>query len=113
MLLREMFSPIGAPKPEKDETDWADDLHYYIDNNDNLLNQYFFPAVKKHKEYAGHPKVFTVYIKPIEKCLGHYCNDFDIQDRETKFPKELIISLAKRFATEQARFIDKGDYEAS
>ncbi len=110
MLLREMFSPIGAPKPEKEEVDWLDDLHFFIDNDDQMLNQYFFPAVKKHKEHAGHPEVFKVYIKPIQHCLDHYCQKFDITDREQKFSKDKIIALAKRFAEEQSKFIEKGDY---
>lgn len=111
MLLREMFSPIGAPNPEKDEVDWLDDLHFFIGNNDKMLSQYFFPAVKRHKEYKDHPQVFKVYIKPIERCLDSYCQEFDITDRAAKFPKEKIIELAKRFAQEQTKFIEKGDYE--
>ena len=42
MLLREMWSAIGAPKQDQEEIDWIDDLHFYIDNNDQLLNRYFF-----------------------------------------------------------------------
>jgi hypothetical protein len=111
MLLREMWSAIGAPKQTQDEIDWLDDLHFYIDNNDHLLNQYFFPAVKKHKENKNNPNVFKVYIRPIENCLNQYCEEFDIQDRQEKFPKGKIIDLAKRFAQEQDKFIEKGDYE--
>ncbi len=113
MLLREMFGYYGAPNPEQEEVDWLDDLHYYIDNNDQMLNQYFFPAVKKHAEHQGNPEVFKVYVRPIEQCLDHYCKEFDISDRAEKFPKEKIIELAKRCAEEQSKFIEKGDYETS
>lgn len=106
-----MFSPIGAPKEDQDEVNWLEDLHFYIDNNDKLLNQYFFPAVKRHKEHQGNPNVFKVYIRPIERCLDSYCQEFDINDRAEKFPKEKIIELAKRFAQEQSKFIEKGDYQ--
>jgi hypothetical protein len=111
MLLREMWSAIGAPRKDEEEVDWLDDLHFYIDNNDELLNQYFFPAVKRHKEHQGNPNVFKVYIRPIERCLDSYCNKFDINDRNQKFPKEKIIDLAKRFAEEQEKFLEKGDYD--
>ena len=111
MLLREMFSPIGAPKQDQEEIDWLDDLHFFIDNNDKMLDQYFFPAVKRHKEHQGNPNVFKVYIRPIERCLDHYCEKYDINDRAEKFPKEKIIELAKRFAEEQSKFIEKGDYQ--
>lgn len=111
MLLKEMFSPIGSPKKDEQEIDWLDDLHYYIDNNDQMLNQYFFPAVKRHKQHKGNPNVFKVYIRPIEKCLSHYCDEFDIEDREQKFAKEKLIDLAKRFATEQEKFLQQGDYD--
>ncbi len=112
MLLREMWSAIGAPKQDQQEIDWLDDLHFYIDNNDKLLNKYFFPAVEKHKQYKDHPQVFKVYMRPLESCLECYCEEFQIEDREQKFPKEKLIELAKRFATEQSQYIDKGDYEA-
>ncbi len=111
MLLREMWSAIGAPKDDQQDIDWLDDLKFFIDNDDAMLNQYYFPAVKRHKEHQGNPNVFKVYIRPIENCLNHYCEKFDIQDKEEKFPKEKLIDLAKRFAFEQEKFLEKGDYQ--
>lgn len=111
MLLKEMFSPIGAPKEVEDDIDWIDDLKFFIDSDDDILSQYFFPAIKKHKEYQKHPQVFKLYIKPIQSAADHYCSKFDIQDRSEKFPKEKLIDLAKRFAEEQEKHMDKGDYE--
>lgn len=111
MLLKEMWSAIGAPKEDDQEVDWLDDLKFFIDNDDKMLSQYFFPAIKRHQEHKGNPNVFKVYIRPIERCLDHYCDKFEIEDREEKFPKEKLIDLAKRFAEEQEKHIDKGDYE--
>jgi len=112
MLLKEMWSAIGAPKQNQDEIDWLDDLRFYIDNNDTLLNKYFFPAVEKHKQYKDHPQAFKLYIRPVERCCEQYCNEFQIDSKSDKFPKEKLIELAKRFATEQGQFIQRGDYEA-
>ncbi len=42
---------------------------------------------------------------------GHGYYKFDIQDREEKFPKDKLIDLAKRIATEQEKFLEKGDYD--
>jgi len=64
MLLREMFSPIGAPKDDQQEIDYLDDLKFFIDNDSKMLDQYFFPAVKRHREHRGNPQVFKVYIRP-------------------------------------------------
>ena len=111
MLLNEMFSAIGAPKEQEQDIDWLDDLKFYIDNDDTMLNRHFFPAVKRHKEHMGNPNVFKVYIRPIEHCLNHYCEKYDIQDREEKFPKDKLIDLAKRIASEQEKHLEKGDYE--
>jgi hypothetical protein len=111
MLLREMFSPVGAPHEEQQDIDWMDDLKFFIDNNDTMLNQYFFPAVKKHKEHKGHPDAYKIYVRPIEHCMGHYCKKFDIDKPEEKFPKEKLIDLAKLFATEQEKHIEHGDYD--
>ena len=111
MLLREMWSAIGAPKDDTQDIDWLDDLKFFIDNDDAMLNQYFFPAVKRHKEHQGNPRVFKVYIRPIETCLDHYCEKYDIDDREKKFPKEKLIDLAKLIAGEQEKYLQKGDYD--
>ena len=111
MLLREMFSPIGAPKDDQQDIDWLDDLKFFIDNDDQMLNQYFFPSVKRHKQHVGNPRVFRVYIRPIETCLDHYCEKYDIDDRQEKFPKEKLIDLAKRIADEQEKYLEKGDYD--
>lgn len=106
-----MWSPIGSPKQDQQEIDWLDDLKFFIDNDESMLNHHFFPAIKKHKEHQGNPNVFKVYIRPIESCLDEYCNKFEIDDREEKFPKEKLIDLAKKFAEEQEKFIKKGDYD--
>ena len=114
MLLREMFSAIGAPKEsDQQEIDWLDDLKFFIDNDEAMLTNYFFPAVKKHKEHQGSPEAFKIYIIPIQHCLDHYCEKYDIQDRPEKFPKEKIIALAKMIAGEQEKFLEKGDYASS
>ena len=110
MLLKEMFSPIGAPKEDQPDIDWLDDLKFFIDNDDKMLNTHFFPAIKKHKEHQGNPNVFKVYIRPIEHALNQYCEKFEIDNREEKFPKEKLIDLAKLFATEQENHLKKGDY---
>ena len=106
-----MFSPIGAPKDNEQEVDWLDDLKFFIDNNDVLLNHHFFPAIKRHEEHKGNPHVFKVYIKPIQTAMEDYCDKYDISDRTEKFPKEKLIDLAKKFAEQQERHIGKGDYK--
>lgn len=110
MKLLEMFSPIGAPKPEEQDVNWLEDLKYFIDNDDKMLTQFFFPAVKKHKQHQGNPNAFKLYVHPLMQCKEAYCEKFDIEDIEQKFPKEKIIELAKHIATEQENFLSKGDY---
>jgi hypothetical protein len=111
MKLLEMFSPIGAPQTPDQDIDWLGDLKFYVDNNDKLLNQHFFPAIKKHKEYKGNPNAYKLYIRPFETSLNQYCEQFEIDDKEEKFPKEKLIQLAKDFAMQQEKFLDKGDYK--
>jgi hypothetical protein len=110
MLLREMFSPIGAPNSEQDEIDWLDDLKFFIDNDTNVLSHHFFPAIKKHHDYHNHADAYKFYIRPLERCKDIYCNQFKVDKPEEKFPKEQLIVLAKRIADEQNKFIEKGDY---
>lgn len=111
MLLKEMFSPIGAPKDGEEDIDWLDDLKFFIDNDTGILDKHFFPAIKRHQEHKGNPHVFKVYIRPIEQSVSSYCDKFKIDNREERFPKEKLIDLAKRIAAEQEEHIKKGDYE--
>lgn len=106
-----MFSPLGAPKEDEQDIDWIDDLKFYIDNENRLLNNYFFPAVKKHEQYVGNPNVYKIYVRAIRPCLADYCKTFGIEKPEEKFPEDAIIALAKRMAEEQEKFIEKGDYK--
>jgi len=110
MRLLEMFSPIGAPKEEEQDVNWLEDLKYFIDNDDKILNQFFFPAVKKHKEHQGNPNAYKLYVRPLIQCKEAYCEKFEIENPEEKFPKEKIVELAKYIATEQENFLNKGDY---
>lgn len=106
-----MFSPIGAPKEQDQEIDWIDDLKFFIDNDTEILDKHFFPAIKRHKEHHGNPHVFKLYIRPIESAVVQYCDKFKVDKKEEKFPKEKLIDLAKKFAEEQEKHIEKGDYE--
>jgi hypothetical protein len=112
MLLREMFQNQNTNfQGQEEEIDWFDDLKYYMDNNNNILNNYFFPAVKKHRQNKDHPDAFKLYLTPISKCLEAYCEEFRIEDKENKFPNDKLIDLAKKIAEEQKAHIDKGDYD--
>jgi hypothetical protein len=110
-MLREMFSPIGGPKEENQDIDWFDDLKFFIDNDNTMLNSFILPTVAKHKKYVGHPHSYKLYMKPLERCIESYCEQYDIADPGQTFPKEGIIKLAKKFASMQEDFIKRGDYE--
>jgi len=110
MLLKEMFSPPEADKDQSD-VDWIDDLKFFIDNDDKMLSNYFFPAVDKHKLHKGHPDAYKLYLKAIEHCKDHYCTKYEIQEPQDKFPKDKLIDLARMFADEQEKHIEDGSYE--
>lgn len=106
-----MFSPIGSPQEEQD-VDWIGDLKFFIDNDTDVLSKQFFPAIKKHQQYKGHPEAYKLYLRPLESVCETYCQKFEIDDRENKFPKEKLIELAKYFASEQEKHIKNGDYDS-
>jgi hypothetical protein len=111
MLLNEMFSAIGAPKEDQSEIDWLDDLKFYIDNDNSMLEKNIFPTVDKHKKFIDNPDAYKLYIAPIQRCCKSYCEQFQIKDSEKKFPDEKIIELAKHISKEQEKFIKRGDYD--
>jgi hypothetical protein len=111
MKLNEMFSPIGAPKDDQSDIDWIGDLKFFIDNENNILSNHFFPAVKKHEKYIDHPDAYKLYLKPIHRSLESYCKKFNIKDAEKKFPKDSLIELARLICDEQKEYIKSGDYD--
>lgn len=106
-----MFSAIGAPKETEKDIDWIGDLKFFMDNDNDMLSRYLFPAVKKHKQYLDHPRAYKIYIKPLNGCLAHYCEKYKVEDRDEKFPKDALIELAKAIADEQKKYLENGDYE--
>jgi hypothetical protein len=110
MKLMEMFSAIGAPKEQDANVDWLDDLKFFIDNDNKMLQNYIFPALKKHEKHAGHPKAYKIYLKPVKSCAKIYCDKFNIEDAEDKFNEESLTELAKRIADMQEKFIKDGHY---
>lgn len=110
MKLIEFFTSAEKEKIE-DEVDWIDDLKFYMDNNDHILSQYFFPAVKKHQKYKDREDTYKIYVPVLYNCIKQYCSEFNIKDPETKFTKDKILDMAKKISTEQQTYIDRGDYE--
>lgn len=111
MLLNEMFSAIGAPKEDDENIDWTGDLKFFMDNDNTMLSNYLFPAVKKHIKHCGNPNAYQLYVPALNRIKEHYCNQFRIEDAEEKFTQEKITELAKDIAEEQERFIENGDYD--
>ena len=110
MKLNELFSPIGAPD-EIGDVNWIEDLKVFIDNESEVLSNVMFPAIKKHEKYKGHPSAYKIYMKPVEQCKEMYCDKFSIDEPEAKFPREKLISLARAIASEQEKYLERGDYE--
>lgn len=111
MKLLEMFSPIGGPKEDDQDIDWADDLKFFIDNDDRLLTNYIFPAVHKHEKYVDHPMAYKLYMQPIKECLKVYLNTFEVDNAKEKFTAEVIEEVAKQMASKQSKHIMDGDYK--
>ena len=107
-----MFSAIGAPKEEEEaDIDWISDLKFFIDNDNKMLENYIFPAVQRHKAQKDHPAAYKLYLSPIKACCKRYCQQFEIEEPQKKFPMERLIELAKQMADTQKKFIENGDYD--
>lgn len=107
-----MFSPLGGPDTQdQQDIDWADDLKFFIRNNNKLLSTYILPAAHIQQKHKDSPNVHLVYIKPLKNCIEEYCRIFEISDKDEIFNEETINDIAKSLADEQRKFIDNGDYE--
>lgn len=106
-----MFSAIGAPKNDLSDIDWIDDLKFFIDNNDDILENHIFPAVRRQEKNPDIEDSFRLYLKPLKICIKKYVAAYDVPDPKDKFTSEKIIELAKKIAAEQKKHIKDGDYE--
>jgi hypothetical protein len=111
MLLNEIFSPVGGPDDAEQDINWIDDLEFFINTNNNILEKYIFPAIKKHEKHIGHPQAFKLYLTPIKHCAKIYCQKYDVEDQEKKFSQDSLTDLAKHMATQQEKYIQRGDYK--
>jgi hypothetical protein len=112
MLLKEMFSSIDGAKDNDADIDWIGDLKFFIDNDNKMLENYFFPAVEKHRNHLGNPNAYKLYVKAIKECMKYYVEQYKIESANEKFTEDSITDLAKNIAEEQERFIKEGDYDA-
>jgi hypothetical protein len=112
MRLNEMFSPLGGPVDDQSDVDWLDDLKFFIDNDDKMLETYIFPALRKHEKNTDYADPYKFYVRPIMQCMKIYCEQYQIEDPEEKFPPNKIIDLAKMMADIQSKFIEDGDYHS-
>lgn len=111
MLLKEMFDANELSADENPDIDWLGDLKFHIDQSNDLLEKFIFPAVEKHKKHIGNPDAYKLYVNPIKWCMFDYVRTYDITDKNQKFPMEDIVELAKYFAYQQEEFIKNGDYD--
>jgi hypothetical protein len=111
MLLREMFSPLGGANDDSAEIDWPNDLKFFIDNNDEILELYMFPAIRKHQKHVGNPNAFKLYLNPIQQCKNKYVEKYNIEDPDQKITKDSIVKLARQIAKEQEAHIKNKSYE--
>lgn len=113
MKLFELFSRNpDMPMDQEEDINWLDDLKFYIDHNDELLTQYLFPAINKHKENPTAADAYKLYVNPLRQCAIKYCDKFETElPHKELFPTKSIIELAKHMADSQGQYIEKGDYE--
>lgn len=115
MLLNELFEVPSETKDKRldHDIDYAGDLKFFIDNDNDMLSTHFFPAIKKHQEdLHSEDPASKYYMEPVKKCLDIYVKKFDLNDIKDKiFTDDLLKSVAQRFADEQKNHIDSGAYD--
>lgn len=111
MRLNEMFSPLGNPDDKDQDINWIQDLKFFMDHEERILQRYIYRSIKKHIANPKSDNAYKLYIPAIINCIKDYCNKFEITEPDSKFPKASIIELAKSMASEQETFIKNGDYK--
>lgn len=101
MLLQEMFS---NNQETHDDINWGDDLRFFIDNSERLLEKYVLSVADTHKKHLGNPNVWKLYLPGIKKCCAIYCQKFEVDAKE-KFNYNVLEELAKHYANQQEQYI--------
>jgi len=114
MRLFELFGPETENKDERlnSDIDYVSDLKFFIDSNDDLISHSLFPAIKKHKQLGGKADQYQLYHDTVSAAIPKYCEEYDLADvKDDIFTNETVEAICKRFAEEQSKFIERGDYE--
>ncbi len=114
MRLFELFGPESENKDERlnSDIDYVSDLKFFIDNDNELVSQSLFPAIKKHKALGGEPGQYHVYLNAVKSAIPKYCAEYEMSDvEEDIFTNEVIEAVCKKFAEEQCNYLERGDYE--
>lgn len=114
MRLLELFEIPADTKDKRlsQDIDYAGDLKFFIDNDNELLSKYFFPVVKDQSEHLHSPDFYKHYLKPVKHCAEIYLKKYDLDDiKDQIFTPEALTNIAKRFAEEQKGHIESGEYD--
>ena len=113
MRLMELFSQAQDADPRlSSDINYLDDLKFYMDNNNDVVSNVLFPAIKNHKNKPDDETAYRHYVGPVRKCAEQYAIEYELDDIKDKiFTDENIIQLAKRMAEEQLKHIKNKDYE--
>jgi hypothetical protein len=111
-----LFELFGLETENKDERlssdiDYVSDLKFFIDSDDDITSHSLFPAIKQHRKLGGKADQYQVYHGTVSSAIPKYCEQYDLNDiKEDIFTNEVIEAICKRFAEEQSKFIERGDY---
>jgi len=114
MRLLELFDIPADTKDKRlsQDIDYAGDLKFFIDNDNDLLSKFFFPVVKQQSEHLHSPDFYKHYLKPVKHCAELYVKEYDLDDIKNEiFTDETFTNIAKRFAEEQKSHIESGEYD--
>jgi hypothetical protein len=114
MRLFELFGPETENRDERlnSDIDYVSDLKFFIDSDDDLTSHSLFPAIKQHRKLGGKADQYQLYHDTVGAAIPKYCEQYDLNDiKEDIFTNEVIEAICKRFAEEQSKFIERGDYE--
>ena len=108
----ELFSRPDNEDPRLNpDINYLDDLKFYIDNDNDIVSNVLFPAIKKHRQNPDDETSYKFYVKPLKQCAEHYADKYELSDiKDDIFSNESILELAKRIAEEQLAHIKSKDY---
>ena len=115
-LLESVFSQHHDEEKKKDdelEFDLAEDISFYLNNNDDAYRRHMYPVVTKcinriKSNQPTHPSIFKIAVL---KGFKDYSDEFPQRQLPVKLDDKMCEEICKELHEELCKHVEEGKYK--